>query len=131
MKSLLPALLIPTALLLAACGSTAPAQHPTEVPAEPGAEPTSPEAPAPREAPPSHSGTQADGEACDTAADCVSGICEGKGCGPGGGRCVPLDRMCTFDHRQYCGCDGETFGGSGSCPLARYEHRGPCGDPEE
>jgi len=26
----------------------------------------------------------------------------------------------------YCGCDGQTFQGSGSCPPRPYSHRGAC-----
>ncbi|MEM9071350.1 MAG: hypothetical protein AAGE52_22785 [Myxococcota bacterium] len=39
--------------------------------------------------------------------------------------CEPL-RPCTRDLVQYCGCDGQTMEGSGSCPPAPYAHRGPC-----
>jgi hypothetical protein len=71
-----------------------------------------------------------DGPLCDTNADCAQGmICEGVGCGPKAGRCVSDERMCTRDLAQYCGCDGQTFQGSGSCPGARYAYRGPC-DPQ-
>jgi hypothetical protein len=56
-------------------------------------------------------------------------LCEGVGCGPKEGRCVSNERMCTRDLAQYCGCDGQTFQGSGSCPGARYAYRGAC-DPK-
>ena len=64
--------------------------------------------------------------ACTTGADCASGICEGQGCGDGNGVCADALRACTQDFVEYCGCDGQTFGGSGSCPGKRYQHMGPC-----
>jgi hypothetical protein len=68
-----------------------------------------------------------DGQLCDTSADCPEGqICEGPGCGPQQGRCVVSGRICTRDLAQYCGCEGATFTGSGTCPGARYAYRGPC-----
>jgi hypothetical protein len=65
--------------------------------------------------------------ACRSNADCPEGaICEGEGCGDDApGTCVGM-RPCTRDLRQYCGCDGVTFGASGTCPGRRYAHRGPC-----
>jgi len=70
-----------------------------------------------------------DGPLCDSHADCGAGmVCEGVGCGPGEGRCAPQDRMCTRDLASYCGCDGELFQSSGTCPGDRYAYRGPC-DP--
>lgn len=69
----------------------------------------------------------ADGQPCETSAQCASGACEGT-CGEGGGVCAPSDRTCTADHVQYCGCDGETFAGSGSCPGHRARARGACED---
>src|SRR6478735_10584768 len=45
-----------------------------------------------------------DGASCSGADDCKSHICEGEGCGPGGGKCAPASRACTRDLRQYCGC---------------------------
>lgn len=67
------------------------------------------------------------GAACDTTADCAKGeVCEGLGCAPGQGRCAPPDRMCTRDLAVYCGCEGEEFQGSGSCPGDRFAYRGPC-----
>ncbi len=72
-------------------------------------------------------GTVADGQPCADGADCQSGICEGEGCGDTLGTCAPRNRACTRDLRAYCGCDGQTFRGSGSCPLRRFAHRGECG----
>lgn len=71
-----------------------------------------------------------DGPLCDSDADCGADmICEGVGCEPGEGRCVARDRICTRDLAQYCGCDGQLFETSGSCPGRRYAYRGPC-DPQ-
>jgi len=67
------------------------------------------------------------GAACDSAADCETGICEGEGCAPGRGRCAAKNRSCTRDRRPYCGCDGNTFYSSGSCPGRRFASRGACG----
>ncbi len=94
-----------------------------EPPADPSADPTTPE--------PTPAGSVADGGACLKAEDCSSGVCEGEGCDDAHpGTCVPKDRMCTRDARSYCGCDGTTFVGSGSCPGQRYQAAGACeGDP--
>lgn len=73
-------------------------------------------------------GAVADGSPCTTAGECSSGICEGEGCGDDQpGTCAPAKRMCTRDYRAYCGCDGNTFRASGSCPGQRYASRGECG----
>jgi len=66
------------------------------------------------------------GAACTRARDCRSGVCEGRGCGPGGGRCVSAGRGCPRDHAAYCGCDGRVFYASGGCPNARYRYAGLC-----
>ena len=63
---------------------------------------------------------------CTDDSDCDGGVCEGEGCGPGEGTCQPKDRMCTRDLQPYCGCDGQTFRSSGSCPGGRFAHRGEC-----
>lgn len=65
--------------------------------------------------------------ACLSDADCGDGVCEGQGCGADQpGTCVAKNRMCTRDSRPYCGCDGQTFRGSGTCPGRRYAHEGEC-----
>jgi hypothetical protein len=71
----------------------------------------------------------ADGAPCLEATECTSGVCEGHGCDEASpGRCAPAwsVRSCTFDLRQYCGCNGVTFSASGSCPGHRYAHDGEC-----
>lgn len=68
--------------------------------------------------------------------------CTGPGqCGPGeecqGGPgcgvpwvCGPaLGRPCTDDLAPFCGCDGQTFTGSSTCPSRPYMFRGPCEGP--
>jgi len=67
------------------------------------------------------------GVSCLRDADCGDGVCEGLGCGDDQpGKCVAKARMCTRDSRPYCGCDGQTFRGSGTCPGRRYAHEGEC-----
>jgi hypothetical protein len=71
------------------------------------------------------------GSPCLAATDCATGICEGEGCGDDApGVCIDPMRPCTRDLRAYCGCDGETFRTSGTCPNRRFAHREACeGDP--
>jgi hypothetical protein len=129
------AILCISLLCLASCPPPPPPTGPTPPPPPPTG-PTPPPPPAYSEGPESPGADvttepaagRADGTACDSAADCASGICEGQGCGPGQGVCRPQNRQCTLDLRQYCGCDGQTFQGSGTCPKRRYSARGPCGD---
>jgi hypothetical protein len=53
------------------------------------------------------------------------------GCDAGEGVCAYDERACSLEDQPYCGCDGVTFYGSGSCPGERYEHVGECaGDGE-
>ena len=71
--------------------------------------------------PPTGQGPAADGASCLAASDCASGVCEGQGCGDDQpGTCALAARPCTKDYRPYCGCDGVTFHGSGSCPGQRF-----------
>ncbi len=75
---------------------------------------------------PNPNGT-ADGGSCSKPDDCKSGVCEGEGCGAGSKAvCVSDARACTRDLRTYCGCDGKSFGGSGSCPGRPYQKPGAC-----
>jgi hypothetical protein len=68
-----------------------------------------------------------EGSACLAGTECASGVCEGQGCGEDTpGTCAPAKRGCTKDLRSYCGCDGKTFKGSGSCPGKRYASKGEC-----
>lgn len=66
------------------------------------------------------------GTGCLKGSECLSGICEGEGCGDKKGVCVSGTRMCTRDLRPYCGCDDKTFFASGSCPARRFQKKGPC-----
>jgi hypothetical protein len=71
-----------------------------------------------------------DGAACLAGGDCSSGVCEGLGCGDDApGVCVTAHRACTRDYHAYCGCDGQTFNASGSCPGQRYAAREACANP--
>ena len=69
---------------------------------------------------------QAEGPPCSTSDDCPDGtFCIGpEGCDVQW-TCQPF-RPCTRDLRPYCGCDGQTFQSSGTCPERPYAHRGPC-----
>ncbi|HWO18512.1 MAG TPA: hypothetical protein VNO30_07035 [Kofleriaceae bacterium] len=68
------------------------------------------------------------GASCIVGPECASGVCEGEGCtSDRPGTCAPTTRPCTRDLRQYCGCDGKTFGASGTCPGRRFASRAPCG----
>ena len=73
-------------------------------------------------------GTAALGAPCTAAADCAPGtVCAGpEGCGASW--TCQKQRPCTRDLAAFCGCDGATFRGSGSCPAQRYAHRGACKD---
>ena len=65
-----------------------------------------------------------DGGACERGDQCASGVCEGEGCGPDRkGVCMSQNRSCTRDLRAFCGCDGQTFRASGSCPGRRFSAR--------
>jgi hypothetical protein len=65
------------------------------------------------------------GEACAKPDDCQSGVCEGEGCSSGP-TCVDANRSCTRDLATFCGCDGQSFSASGSCPGRPFAKRGAC-----
>jgi len=73
-------------------------------------------------------GVVAQGEPCDESTECGEGLfCHGpEGCDVSW-TCQPA-RPCTRDLVQYCGCDGETFSGSGTCPTRPFATRGPCAE---
>ncbi len=72
-------------------------------------------------------GGRPDGAACFGAVSCLSGICEGASCDSSRpGTCVPKERPCTADLVEYCGCDGNTFLSSSSCPGEAFSNRGMC-----
>ena len=71
------------------------------------------------------------GRTCTTSADCAGGTqcLGGEGCAIPW-TCQPaLGRPCTADYAPFCGCDGQTFGASSTCPDRPYAHRGPCEMP--
>ena len=79
-----------------------------------------------------HTGGKAAGEACLKHFECASWVCEGQGCGDDApGTCAAETRTCTLDRKPYCGCDGETFLSSGTCPMERYAAGMPCADVAE
>lgn len=115
------------AVAFAACCPTPPSS-PTPDPSEEPAPAVDLPAEAPEPASASDDAPEkkaADGAPCAAADDCESGICEGEGC-EGEGVCATAQRACTDDLQSYCGCDGETFRTSGSCPGRRFAHRGKC-----
>lgn len=63
---------------------------------------------------------------CTSSADCPDGqMCSGpEGC-DAAWTCGPA-RPCTRDYVAYCGCDGQTMHGSGSCPPGPFRSRGEC-----
>lgn len=72
------------------------------------------------------SGSGQAAQTCRSNADCASGeMCDGaEGC-DAAWTCVP-ERACSTDLAEYCGCDGRTVRGSGSCPPAPFSRRGAC-----
>jgi len=115
------------ALLVACPPQNLPQPVPPAPSPEPGYQP--PGDPGPGSGPNPGSGNPAEGAAgaaCNVAADCASGVCEGEGCGAMQGACAAEQRSCTLDLRPYCGCDGVTFDASSSCPQRRFSHRGAC-----
>jgi len=125
MRATPPSLLVAMLLTGLALGCVV---QPAPTPAQPPP-PAGPAMPPPGSPPPvvvTPPGGNHDGAACGVAADCASGTCEGLGCGTGGGVCAANARACTNDLREYCGCDGVTFRGSGSCPGKRYAATGAC-----
>ncbi|MBP8811985.1 MAG: hypothetical protein KBG48_31465 [Kofleriaceae bacterium] len=103
--------LVTLALTLAACPpSGAPVVTPPPMPPPTGYQPGA-----------------AVGAPCEVASQCASGVCEGQGCGADApGVCVDASRACTMDLAPFCGCDGQTFTGSGSCPGRRFAAKGEC-----
>lgn len=71
-------------------------------------------------------GSVAQGGVCASSDQCADGLmCLGtEGCNTPA-TCQPR-RPCTADLRPFCGCDGQTFRGSSSCPPRSYAHTGGC-----
>jgi hypothetical protein len=63
--------------------------------------------------------------ACDVGAPCAIGICTGAGCESPDWSCSPADD-CAADEVTYCGCDGNEFTDSSTCPRRPYTHIGAC-----
>lgn len=68
------------------------------------------------------------GGACGGAEDCMSGVCEGHGCGERAGLCVEVERSCAEDKVLFCGCDGQSFAAPSNCPGEVFASRGACPD---
>ena len=130
MTRLAPIFVLLTGLALAACpksgdGSTPPEEGPTTL-ADDGQPAGQDGEPAADDSEPSPDVALPPG-GCFSEADCGGNPCEGLGCGADEpGQCTEPGRMCTRDSVPYCGCDGETFRGSGTCPGRRYAHEGAC-----
>ena len=70
-------------------------------------------------------GNPAGGKICKGDSECGAGqTCDfGPGCGPG---VCAAPHPCTRDLVPYCGCDGQTFRGSGNCPSRPFARKGGC-----
>jgi hypothetical protein len=68
---------------------------------------------------------------CAGSGDCPRGqVCTGdQGCGMEW-HCARPARPCLDDTQYFCGCDGESFRASMTCPGQPHRHRGSC-LPEE
>jgi hypothetical protein len=77
-----------------------------------------PVTPAPAERPWTTNGDCPRGQACEGAAGCDEPW-----------RCVRPRAACSNDTQYFCGCGGESFRASMSCPGRPYRHRGSCPAP--
>ena len=69
---------------------------------------------------------QEQSSACNTSADCPDGMsCRGEAGCDAQWTCQP-ESPCTADLVPFCGCDGQVFRGSSSCPPRPYSRRGGC-----
>lgn len=103
--------------------ATAPARPASRPAASSPPPPGRPSGTAPARPAPQPAGS---GQGCTSSSDCPNGqMCIGnQGCSAGA-TCVAR-RPCTLDLVPYCGCDGQIFRGSSSCPPRPYVQRGPC-----
>lgn len=65
--------------------------------------------------------------ACTSSSECPRGqVCTGDpGCGAPW-RCERPARPCVDDTQYFCGCDGQSFRASMTCPGRPHAHRGSC-----
>jgi hypothetical protein len=54
-----------------------------------------------------------------------NGTCKGQSCDTAW-TCDMTAQACTADIADYCGCDGQTFQASSSCPTRAFASRGAC-----
>ena len=66
---------------------------------------------------------------CTSDRPCNLGACTGLSCDTPW-QCVPEPGGCTEDLAPYCGCDGQTFRGSSTCPPRPFAYRGACEEVE-
>ncbi len=66
---------------------------------------------------------------CTSTSQCGRNeVCLGMpGCGVPWICTLEPGRLCTDDIARFCGCDGQTFVGSSTCPDRPYQSRGACG----
>lgn len=85
--------------------------------------PAGPPSPAPTASPtmPPLSGAKA----CSAKSDCAAGQTCAFAPGCGAGTCEP-ERPCTMDLVPFCGCDGQVFKASSTCPSHPFSRRGGC-----
>lgn len=94
-----------------------PRPSPPPAPEPPAARPTPPPTPEPPPEPPT----------CTSNRDCPRGqICQGpEGC-DAAWRCGRPAERCVADTQYFCGCDGQSFTASMTCPGRPHRHRGSC-----
>ena len=120
------------AVVAVAPSEAAPAPAPAHPPA---LTPTPTPTPTPHPTPPPRAGDAGVGRTlgsptsstCGSNRDCSGGeICQGaEGCG-GPWHCARPTRACVGDTQYFCGCDGESFRASMTCPGRPHRHRGSC-----
>ncbi len=99
-------------------GTSGGDQHDLTPQPDPSPQPPPSESDAPPATPP--------GQTCSSSMECPRGqTCQGEqGC-DSVWTCQP-ERICTRDLVPFCGCDGETYRASSTCPDRPYLRRGPC-----
>ncbi len=130
MNRLTTYVILALAAALAGCGPTVIEGRPPEDGGTTQDAPWSSDTPSPTDRPPAWDTPQWVDvpNACTSTADCNAGMecLGGEGCAIPW-TCQPaLGRPCTADYAPFCGCDGNTFYGSSSCPDRPFARRGVC-----